>query len=84
MRAARFSLADGVSVVSGSMHGDVRFWDLRTNHTVMKIQAHRSSIDKMTALGVHNYMPILARYALMVFHPPILVSSNLCRIFLFA
>jgi hypothetical protein len=43
------------------MHGDVRFWDLRTNRTIKKIQAHRSSVDKMTALGVHDYMPILAR-----------------------
>eukprot|EP00742_Colponemidia_sp_Colp-10_P007526 GILJ01008112.1.p1 GENE.GILJ01008112.1~~GILJ01008112.1.p1 ORF type:complete len:1472 (-),score=223.61 GILJ01008112.1:233-4648(-) len=44
-------------VISGSIAGDIKFWDLRTVSSLKTIDAHRSS---MTALAVHDYAPILA------------------------
>ncbi len=46
-------------LLSGSVTGELKFWDLRFNKVSVKtIEAHRSP---MTALAVHNYAPLFAR-----------------------
>jgi regulator-associated protein of mTOR len=44
-------------VVSGSVAGDIRAWDLRMSHSLRAIEAQRSP---MTALAVHKKIPIAA------------------------
>jgi len=44
-------------VVSGSVAGDIRAWDLRSPHSLRAIEAQRSP---MTALSVHKKIPIAA------------------------
>eukprot|EP00164_Ancoracysta_twista_P006333 GFYU01008799.1.p1 GENE.GFYU01008799.1~~GFYU01008799.1.p1 ORF type:complete len:119 (-),score=13.61 GFYU01008799.1:82-438(-) len=44
-------------VVSGSVSGDIKFWDLRQTTSVRTLEAHRSA---MTALSAHDYAPIIA------------------------
>lgn len=47
------------SMVSGSVQGDVRFWDLRRpQESVHTMQAHNNG--KMTALTVHDFAPLIA------------------------
>ena len=48
---------DGTQMVSGSVTGDVVFWDLRGRAPVQVVEVHRSP---MTALAVHNYAPLFA------------------------
>eukprot|EP01027_Heterolobosea_sp_BB2_P013912 GEZU01020017.1.p1 GENE.GEZU01020017.1~~GEZU01020017.1.p1 ORF type:complete len:840 (-),score=234.87 GEZU01020017.1:152-2344(-) len=43
--------------ISGSVSGDIKFWDVRMDASTRTIEAHRSA---MTALAVHDYAPILA------------------------
>ncbi|OQR91926.1 regulatory-associated protein of mTOR [Achlya hypogyna] len=46
-------------LLSGSVTGELKFWDLRYHKTsVRTLEAHRSP---MTALAVHNYAPVFAR-----------------------
>lgn len=48
-------------VLSGSVSGELKFWDLRyAKNSVKTLEAHRSP---MTALAVHDYAPMMARYA---------------------
>ena len=48
-------------LLTGSVAGELKFWDLRFPKTSVKtLEAHRSP---MTALAVHDYAPIFARYA---------------------
>lgn len=48
-------------LLTGSVSGELKFWDLRFPKTsVRALEAHRSP---MTALAVHNYAPVFARYA---------------------
>ena len=44
-------------MVSGSVQGDVVFWDLRGRAPVSVFEVHRSP---MTALSVHSYAPLFA------------------------
>jgi regulator-associated protein of mTOR len=49
-------------MLSGSVSGELKFWDLRYPRTSVKsLEAHRSP---MTALAVHDYAPIFARYGI--------------------
>ena len=48
---------DGTQMVSGSVQGDVVFWDLRGRAPVSVFEVHRSP---MTALAVHGYAPLFA------------------------
>jgi hypothetical protein len=50
-------------LLTGSVTGELKFWDLRyPKNSVKSLEAHRSP---MTALAVHDYAPIFARYALV-------------------
>lgn len=50
---------DKYEMLSGSVSGELKFWDLRyPKNSVKSLEAHRSP---MTALAVHNYAPIFAR-----------------------
>jgi regulator-associated protein of mTOR len=44
-------------IVSGSVSGDVRFWDVRTGRSYRQLRAHE---NPMTAIALHNFAPILA------------------------
>lgn len=50
--------ADGVpEVITGSMRGVVKFWDLRSMRTFKTFEVHKSPL---TALSVHSCAPIIA------------------------
>jgi len=51
---------DNTKLISGSISGDVRIWDIRetTKGAVKTIQAHTKGV--MTSLAVHDYAPIFA------------------------
>jgi len=44
-------------IVSGSVSGDIRFWDIRSSGSVRQLEALR---NPMTAIALHNFAPILA------------------------
>jgi regulator-associated protein of mTOR len=44
-------------IISGSVAGDIKFWDARRTESVRTIDAHRTG---MTSLAVHNYAPVMA------------------------
>ena len=46
--------------VSGSISGDVRFWDLRMSESIRSLDAHGQSGTTMTALAAHPRVPVLA------------------------
>ena len=56
-------LYDPVKIVSGSVGGDVRFFDLRAPCSLHTFQAHSRS--EMTSLAVHRHAPVLATYVLL-------------------
>jgi hypothetical protein len=49
----------GKHIISGSVSGDIKFWDIRGHRTssIKTIELHRSA---MTALAVHEFAPIVA------------------------
>jgi regulatory associated protein of mTOR len=50
--------ADGVpEVITGSVRGAVKFWDLRSMRTFKSFEVHKSPL---TALAVHSCAPIIA------------------------
>ena len=50
-------------LLTGSVTGELKFWDMRyPKNSVKSLEAHRSP---MTALAVHDYAPIFARYVLL-------------------
>lgn len=54
---------DKYEMLSGSVSGELKFWDLRyPKNSVKSLEAHRSP---MTALAVHNYAPLFARCVLV-------------------
>ena len=44
-------------IVSGSVSGDIRFWDVRSGRSFKQLEAHK---NPMTALTLHKFAPILA------------------------
>ena len=44
-------------IITGSVRGSVKFWDLRTMRSVKTLEVHKSPL---TALAVHNCAPIMA------------------------
>ncbi|RLN93469.1 hypothetical protein BBJ28_00003372 [Nothophytophthora sp. Chile5] len=51
-------------LLSGSVSGELKFWDLRyPKNSIKSLEAHRSP---MTTLAVHDYAPIFARYVCWV------------------
>jgi len=44
-------------LVSGSVHGDIKIWDLGMRASVSTIEAHK---EPMTAMAVHDYAPVIA------------------------
>ena len=49
---------NSLKIVSGSIGGDVRFFDLRSTESTFMIQAH--SRTEMASLAVHKLAPIIA------------------------
>ena len=49
----------GKHIISGSVSGDIKFWDIRGHrkNSIKTIELHRSA---MTALAVHEFAPIVA------------------------
>lgn len=47
-------------LISGSASGEIRFWDLRKGACIKQIEAH--SKEFMSALAIHDYAPIIARF----------------------
>eukprot|EP00762_Andalucia_godoyi_P006330 ANDGO_05832.mRNA.1 Regulatory-associated protein of TOR 2 len=45
------------TVISASIAGDIKFWDLRRSEAVRTVEAHRTG---MTSFAVHNYAPVMA------------------------
>ncbi|GMF12432.1 unnamed protein product [Phytophthora lilii] len=53
-------------LLTGSVTGELKFWDLRyPKNSVKSLEAHRSP---MTALAVHDYAPIFARCVLAYYY----------------
>uniref|UniRef100_M4B985 Raptor N-terminal CASPase-like domain-containing protein n=1 Tax=Hyaloperonospora arabidopsidis (strain Emoy2) TaxID=559515 RepID=M4B985_HYAAE len=51
-------------LLTGSVTGELKFWDMRyPKNSVRSLEAHRSP---MTALAIHDYAPIFARYVSIV------------------
>ena len=48
---------DTSEIITGSVRGSVKFWDLRTMRSVKTLEVHKSPL---TALAVHPHVPILA------------------------
>jgi regulatory associated protein of mTOR len=49
--------ADVPEVITGTLSGTIKFWDLRSMRSFKTIEVHKSPL---TALAVHNYAPIIA------------------------
>lgn len=49
-------------LVSGSVSGEIRIWDIRKGATLNTIDAHSSVKENMSALAIHDYVPIIARF----------------------
>jgi len=49
--------ADVPEVITGTLGGTVKFWDIRSMRSFKTIEVHKSPL---TALAVHNYAPIIA------------------------
>ena len=56
VNASLHKLGDG-QLVTGSVNGDVRIWDLRHSHSTKTIEAHSTG---MSAMAVHNHAPVIA------------------------
>lgn len=48
---------DVPEVITGTLSGTVKFWDLRSMRAFKTIEVHKSPL---TALAVHNFAPIIA------------------------
>jgi WD40 repeat protein len=55
---AQARAASAYSLVSASIAGDVRFWDLRASSSAAALLAHKPG--GLTALALHDYAPLLA------------------------
>ena len=55
-------------IISGSLAGDVRFFDLRSSNATFVIQAHSRS--DMASLACHLYAPIIATFVILKFILP--------------
>lgn len=47
-------------IISGSIYGDVRFWDIRMSTSVRTLEIQRFPTNPMTALACHPRLPLLA------------------------
>lgn len=57
VRTAFTNYANKCEIVSGTLAGEIKFWDLRMSSSIRTIEAQRST---MTTLAVHPQIPMLA------------------------
>eukprot|EP01117_Protostelium_nocturnum_P006486 TRINITY_DN2337_c0_g1_i2.p1 TRINITY_DN2337_c0_g1~~TRINITY_DN2337_c0_g1_i2.p1 ORF type:complete len:1347 (+),score=433.49 TRINITY_DN2337_c0_g1_i2:163-4203(+) len=50
--------SDSNKIVSGALSGEIKFWDLASTSSTKTVQAYTRNV--MSALAVHDYMPIFA------------------------
>ena len=55
---AQPSMSDNM-IMSGGVAGELHFWDMRANNSVMSTQAHQGS-SAMNAASLHPYAPLVA------------------------
>lgn len=60
-------------LVSGTVMGDVKLWDIRLNQPYKSFQAHRGG---MRSLSVHEHAPVIATYVFVIFFLLVIVPTN--------